>query len=118
MTPPPAPGPETLDRIKKVLRANLKIAADKPVPDDMPLIGGSMDMDSLDVLLIVTAIEKEFGFKIPNEAAGREAFSDVAALARFVDQYTLSPSPASTAARPLRYLRPLPPRRCRRHATE
>ncbi len=78
----PAPRSETLDRIKKVLRTNLKLGQDKPIADDMVLMGGALDLDSLDVLLLVTAIEKEFGFKIANEAVGRDAFMNVATLAR------------------------------------
>ena len=79
--------PQTLERLKKVLRASLKLGQDKPIADDMPLIGGALDLDSLDVLMLVTAVEKEFGFKIPSETVGREAFANVTTLARFVDQH-------------------------------
>ena len=52
----------------------------------MPFFGGDVDMDSLDILLLVTSLEKEFGIKVPNAAVGREVFESVATLARFVQE--------------------------------
>src|SRR5262245_47058547 len=52
----------------------------------MPLIGGELDLDSLDILLIVSSIEKHFQIKIPNEVVGRWAFQKVSTLARFVEE--------------------------------
>ena len=75
---------EVSDRIKTVLRRDLKLGADAVVSDDTPLIGGDFDLDSLDVLMVVTSVEKEFGIKIPNESIGRDAFQTVESLARFV----------------------------------
>lgn len=75
----------TVDRVKLVLRDSLKLGADANIPDDMPLIGGEYDLDSLDILLIVTSIEKEFAIKISNESVGRSAFASVSSLAAFVD---------------------------------
>jgi 3-hydroxyacyl-[acyl-carrier-protein] dehydratase len=43
-----------------------------------------MDLDSLDVLLVVSSIEKHFGIKIPSEIVGREVFRNVTTLADFV----------------------------------
>lgn len=55
------------------------------VPDGLSLVGGEHDLDSLDMLLLVTSIEKEFGVKISNEAMGREAFESLATLAGYID---------------------------------
>jgi len=76
---------DTVGRVKEVLRESLRLGAGAPITDDMSLVGGDYDLDSLDILAIVTGMEKEFGIKIPNEAVGREAFSSVATLSRFVD---------------------------------
>lgn len=77
----------TIDRVRHVLRTSLKLGADASLPEDMPLIGGEFDLDSLDMLLLVTNIEKEFGFKIPNEAVGKAAFESLRSLAAFVDRH-------------------------------
>lgn len=79
------PEAETVHRVKIVLQECLKLGTAAAIPDEMPLIGGQYDLDSLDILLVVTSIEKEFGIKIPNESVGRAAFASVSTLASFVD---------------------------------
>jgi 3-hydroxyacyl-[acyl-carrier-protein] dehydratase len=75
-----------LERLKSILRRDLKLGPNADVPDDMPLIGGQMDLDSLDILLLVSSVEKQFGIKIPNEAVGRTMFASVSTLAAFIQQ--------------------------------
>lgn len=71
-------------RLRTMLRRDLKLGATAELPEEMPLIGGNMDLDSLDVLLLVTNIEKEFGVKVASGDIGREAFESVGSLIRFV----------------------------------
>lgn len=78
----------TAERIKHILRRDLKLPEDSLIGDDMPLLGGEFDLDSLDILLLVTSVEKEFGVRIASETIGREAFRSVATLARFVEGLT------------------------------
>ena len=44
---------ELLEEIKQILRRDLKLGAEANIRDDMPLVGGDMDLDSLDILLLV-----------------------------------------------------------------
>ena len=81
------PTTDTAVRIKALLRRELRLGDDADVRDDTPLLGGDFDLDSLDVLLLVTSVEKEFGIKIPNEAVGPEASATVTTLVRFVDDH-------------------------------
>ena len=74
----PAPCRETLTRLKDLMRRELKLAADEEIADDMPLLGGRLDLDSLDVLLLLTRMEKEFGFKLSDENEGRDSAEFVA----------------------------------------
>ena len=78
------PATPTIDRIAAIMRRDLKLG-DAAISPGTPLIGGDFDLDSLDVLLLVTSIEKEFGIKVADGAIGREAFKDVATLASFVE---------------------------------
>jgi 3-hydroxymyristoyl/3-hydroxydecanoyl-(acyl carrier protein) dehydratase/acyl carrier protein len=75
---------DVLEQIKTILRRDLKLGAAATIGDDMPLMGGEMDLDSLDVLLVVSSIEKHFGIKIPSEMVGREVFRNVGTLAEYV----------------------------------
>lgn len=87
-------------RIRTILRRDLKLGATAELPDSMPLMGGNMDLDSLDVLLLITNIEKEFGVKIASQEVGRQAFESVGGLIRFVTSKCqgASASPAAAGA--------------------
>ena len=90
--------PLLLEQIKTILRRDLKLGPAAPVADDMPLVGGEMDLDSLDILLLVSSIEKQFGFKIPSEAVGRWVFTNVGTLAKYVQDNRHILAGAVTAA--------------------
>ena len=77
---------DTLDRIKQVLRSSLKLDPGAAFDDQMPLIGGEYDLDSLDILLVITNIEKEFGVRIREGTMDRSAFATLRTLADFVEQ--------------------------------
>src|SRR3954470_6896090 len=89
--------PQTLDQIKSILRRDLKLGPDAPIADDMAFFGGDVDLDSLDMLLLVTSLEKQFGIKVPNEAVGKEVFQNVATLTRYVQQQKANGSAAGNA---------------------
>ena len=76
----------TSHRLILILRRDLKLGADTPIDDATPLLGGDHDLDSLDILLLLTSVEKEFGIKIPNEAVRAEAFRSVGSLAGYIDR--------------------------------
>ncbi|MEX0741342.1 MAG: phosphopantetheine-binding protein, partial [Phycisphaeraceae bacterium] len=75
----------TVDRVRLMLREDLKLGDDVVIEPDMPLFGGELDLDSLDVLLLVSSIEKAFKIKIPNEDVGRQVFTSVRTLADYLD---------------------------------
>ena len=78
----------TLDRVKTLLRLVVQVEDDTDIGDNMPLKGGEFDMDSLDLLLLIGAIEKEFAIKIDNEQINLAAFENVTTLAEFIDSMT------------------------------
>jgi 3-hydroxyacyl-[acyl-carrier-protein] dehydratase len=73
-----------LQHVKAMIRRDLKLGPDAAIADDMPFFGADVDLDSLDMLLLVTSIEKEFGIKVPSEAVGREVFQNVGTLAAYI----------------------------------
>ncbi len=80
---------ETIQRIKAILRSSVKLDEEAVLADDMPLMGGEYDLDSLDVLLLITNIEKDFGVQIRDGTMDRSAFKSLRTLADFVE--TLRP---------------------------
>jgi len=79
---------ETLDQLKILLRKDLKLGPDIAIPDDMAFAGSEADFDSLDILLLLASIEKQFKIKIPSEAVGKEVFRNLSTLAAYVDEQT------------------------------
>ncbi len=88
--------PQILERLKLILRRDLKLGPQAEIADDMSFFGADIDLDSLDMLLLVTSVEKEFGVKIPNEAVGRTVFENVGTLAKYVQGQGGSPKVAAT----------------------
>ena len=75
----------TTTRIEAVLRRDLNLPADLVIEHDTVLFDGSLDLDSLDALMLVTAVEKEFQIKIPNESVGREVLQSINSLAAYLE---------------------------------
>lgn len=90
-----SPDPDLLQRIKSIIRRDLKLGPNAVIADDMPFFDSEADLDSLDILLLVTSIEKEFGIKIPSAEVGRAIFENPVTLTRYVQSRK---SVASTGA--------------------
>lgn len=85
--PEPVASRQTLDQVKDILRRDLKLGDDVEITDDMPLVGSELDLDSLDFLMVVTSVEKQLGFKIPNQDIGPQIFTSVATLADYLEPH-------------------------------
>jgi acyl carrier protein len=74
---------ETLDLID--------VTPEEIKPDDQ-LVGGNLDIDSIDVLELVMMIEKDYGVIINNQEVGAKVFASLRSLANHIHQQ--APSPA------------------------
>lgn len=74
------------DRVKRLIVENLHLDGLRPemIDEQAPLFGDGLGLDSVDALELVVAVEKEFGIKIKSNEIGREVFSSVASLSRFI----------------------------------
>lgn len=70
-----------VERIITILKRDLMLGNDIELAADTPLFNGDLDLDSLDALMLMQSMEKEFDFKIPAESFGPEVFKDVNSLA-------------------------------------
>lgn len=58
------------------------------ISDDAPLFGpGGLGLDSVDALQIVVALDKTYGFKIPDPETARQVLASVASIAASVAAY-------------------------------
>jgi 3-hydroxyacyl-[acyl-carrier-protein] dehydratase len=84
--------PDILQNLKVLLRRDLKLGPDIAIPDEMPFSGTEADFDSLDILLLLASVEKQFGIKIPSEAVGKEVFRNLSTLATYIEEQMNSAS--------------------------
>jgi acyl carrier protein len=75
-------------KLKELLIERLKFEDMTPddIPDDEPLFGGGLGLDSIDALEIVVMLESEFGIKVKNETSARDSFKSISTLANYVEQ--------------------------------
>jgi len=73
-------------RVKRLIVDNLHLEGLRPemIDEQAPLFGDGLGLDSVDALELVVAVEKEFGIRIKSNEIGRDVFSSVASLARFI----------------------------------
>jgi acyl carrier protein len=66
------------------------------ISDDMKIIGEGLELDSVDVLEIITQVDRQFKIKIKNADIKKNSFSSVAELTQFLNTYQqpiVQPSP-------------------------
>ena len=75
-----------LPRLKSIIVETLRLEDITPseIPDNEPLIGGGLSLDSIDALELVVKLEKEFGIKITSSEESRSALASVNSLAAFI----------------------------------
>jgi acyl carrier protein len=72
--------------IKRLLIESLDLRgkSEAVIPDDLPLFGQGLKLDSLDALQLAVALEERYGVEIPDDEAGRSIFASVNAIAAYV----------------------------------
>lgn len=75
-----------IEQLAEILRRDLKLGVAAVIRPDTQLIGGDHDLDSLDVLMLITSVEKHFHIKIPNEEIRKDAFTSVGTLAAYIEE--------------------------------
>lgn len=75
-----------LPQLKVLIVETLRLEDINPadIPDDEPLVGGGLSLDSIDALELVVRLEKEFGVKIASSEESRSALASVSALATYL----------------------------------
>jgi acyl carrier protein len=71
--------------VKQLLATGLRLQlAPDDIPDDAPIFGETLGLDSIDALELVVLVEDKFHVAIPDEDVGRRAFASVSALVDFI----------------------------------
>lgn len=77
------------DRVKNCIieRLNLSVKAEE-IPDDSPIFGDGLGLDSIDALELVVALQKEFGVQITDD--DMSIFRSVMTIADFIRAKTVA----------------------------
>lgn len=73
---------ELKDKIIEVL--NLEEVRPSDIDADAPLFGDGLGLDSIDALELIVLMEKDYGIKLANAAAGKEVFKSVKSMAEYI----------------------------------
>ncbi len=71
-------------KIKIVEILNLIDVHPDDIKEDAQLVGGDLEIDSIDVLELVIMIEKDYGLKIDNRDLGVKIFATLRSLAGYI----------------------------------
>jgi acyl carrier protein len=72
-------------QVKELLVSGLRLQiAPGEVPDEEPIFGETLGLDSIDALELVVLVEDRFHVSIPDEEVGRRAFASVNALVDYI----------------------------------
>lgn len=70
---------------KKIIEVlNLEDVLPEDIENDAPLFGEGLGLDSIDALELIVMMEKVYGIKIKDPAAGKEIFKSINTMADFV----------------------------------
>ena len=80
-------------KVKIVEVLNLMDVRPEDIDEDAQLVGGELEIDSIDVLEMVIMIEKDYGVRIDSRELGVKVFATLGTLAEYI--YENSPEPSN-----------------------
>ena len=70
---------------KKIIEVlNLEEVKPEDIDENAPLFGEGLGLDSIDALELIVLMEKDYGIKLANAAAGRDVFKSVKTMADYI----------------------------------
>jgi acyl carrier protein len=80
-------------KVKIVEVLNLVDVRPEDINEDAQLVGGELEIDSIDVLEMVIMIEKDYGVRIDSRELGVKVFATLGTLAEYI--YENGPEPSN-----------------------
>ncbi len=77
---------ELIQQLKEeIIQAlNLEDLRPEDIDADAPLFGDGLGLDSIDALELIVLLEKNYGIRLADAAAGKEVFRSVRVMAEYV----------------------------------
>jgi acyl carrier protein len=85
--PPTSIMPTVKEQLKPIILKSLRITDMTPedLRDDQPLLGGELEIDSVDILQLVLEIERHFGIKLVEANFDQKHFESLNTLASIIE---------------------------------
>lgn len=85
--PPISIMPTVKEQLKPIILKSLRITDMTPedLRDDQPLLGGELEIDSVDILQLVLEIERHFGIKLVEANFDQKHFESLNTLASIIE---------------------------------
>lgn len=75
------------EQLKSIILKSLRITDLTPADlrDDQPLIGGELEIDSIDILQLILEIERHFGIKLVQANFNQKSLESINSLAAIIE---------------------------------
>lgn len=83
-----------MDELKEKLKVqviehlNLEDMQPSDIPNDEPLFGEGLGLDSIDALELIVMLEKHYGLKVTNPEDGRRVFYTIDTMSEYIQEHT------------------------------
>lgn len=76
-------------KLKEEIIEVLNLEGMKPadIPDQSPLFGEGLGLDSIDALELIVLLEKNYGIKISDPSEGKAIFASVETMAKYITDH-------------------------------
>lgn len=80
---------EMILKLKQEIIEVLNLEGMKPedIPDQSPLFGEGLGLDSIDALELIVLLEKNYGIKISDPSEGKAIFASVETMAKYITEH-------------------------------
>ena len=65
---------------------NLEDIKPEDIPDEAPLFGEGLGLDSIDALELIVLLEKNYGIKVADPSEGKAIFASVKVMAEYIQK--------------------------------
>lgn len=73
-------------KVNLIETLNFEDLQPEDIDADGPLVGGALELDSIDILELVIMVEKEYGIKIDTQELGARVFASLTSLAAYIEE--------------------------------
>ena len=77
----------TLVKIKELIIEELNLdLSPSDIPNDSPIFGEGLGLDSIDALELLVILESNYGIKVTDEDVAEKIFVSIETLAQYIDE--------------------------------